>query len=120
MFDHRNKVTNEYFEELRPYRDKTLAAIVEERSPQPAQITQQAIFDFDFDSTGSWITSSWPWNFAVVSPTHWHALRQALAEQGESNHLRRKLRTEAMSSLAMKLQRNMSPAQLRSRSVRRN
>jgi chromosome partitioning protein len=55
MFDHRNKVTNEYIlEELRPYRDKTFAAIVRRNEAlNQAQITQQAIFDFDFDSTGS-------------------------------------------------------------------
>jgi chromosome partitioning protein len=55
MFDHRNKVTNEYIlEELRPYRDKTFAAIVRRNEAlNQAQIAQKAVFDFDFDSTGS-------------------------------------------------------------------
>jgi chromosome partitioning protein len=55
MFDPRNRVTNQYIlDELRPYRDKTFASIIRKNEAlNQAQIAQKAIFDFDFDSTGS-------------------------------------------------------------------
>ncbi len=55
MFDHRNKVTNQYIlDELRPYRDKTFSAIIRRNEAlNQAQIAQKAVFDFDFESTGS-------------------------------------------------------------------
>jgi chromosome partitioning protein len=55
MFDPRNRVTNQYIlDELKPYRDKTFASIIRKNEAiNQAQIAQKAIFDFDFDSTGS-------------------------------------------------------------------
>jgi chromosome partitioning protein len=55
MFDPRNKVTNQYIlDELRPYKEKTFAAVIRRNeSLNQAQIAQKAIFDFDFDCTGS-------------------------------------------------------------------
>ncbi len=55
MFDPRNRVTNQYIlDELRPYRDKMFAAVIRKNEAiNQAQIAQKAIFDYDFDSTGS-------------------------------------------------------------------
>jgi chromosome partitioning protein len=55
MYDPRNRITNQYImDELRPYRDKQFTAVIRKNEAlNQAQIAQKAIFDYEFDSTGS-------------------------------------------------------------------
>lgn len=55
MYDPRNRVTNQYIlDELRPYRDKQFTVVIRKNEAlNQAQIAQKAIFDYDFDCTGS-------------------------------------------------------------------
>jgi chromosome partitioning protein len=55
MYDRRNRVTNQYvLEEIRPYWEKTFQTIImKNEALNQSQIAQQAVFDFDPDSSGS-------------------------------------------------------------------
>jgi chromosome partitioning protein len=55
MYDRRNRVTNQYvLEEIRPYWEKTFQTIImKNEALNQSQIAQQAVFDFDPESSGS-------------------------------------------------------------------